>query len=79
MEGSPDPAPHADLLARALRANPENLNANRLMSRVLLRQGRFSEALPFLEKAAAIEPGDSTLQRDMETARARARGPGGGP
>jgi adenylate cyclase len=55
-EGHQDEADrHID---RALKADPESWEVNREAARMLFRQGRISEAIPFFEKAASLMDSD---------------------
>ena len=56
-------ATRQNLVARALRANPENVKANRMMAEWLIKNGKPEESLRHLEKAAAIQPADPRVRR----------------
>ncbi len=43
-------------LRRAIALSPNNFNANNDLGRLLIKQQRFSEALPIFERAAIIDP-----------------------
>jgi len=49
-------------LAAALRANPENAQANRLMGYALVLEGRLEEARPYFVKAVALRPDDAAAE-----------------
>ncbi len=52
---------------RALEHNSEDYFANANLGSILGMQGRHLEALPYLEKALEIRPGDRTALQNLET------------
>jgi len=58
---------------RALELNSEDYFANTNMGTILAMQGRYADALPFLEKALAIRPGNPTVAQNLEVVRKNLR------
>jgi len=47
-----------DLIDEALRGNPESWEVNREAARMLFRQGRIAESIPYFERASALVSSD---------------------
>jgi len=65
---APDSQSAIALLIQAVEANPESIRALNLLAVQLLRVGRDRDALETLERAAAIDPDEPLVQRDLGSA-----------
>ena len=59
-------------LREAVEHDPSSLTANHRLGRVLIEDGKAREAIPYLERAAELKPGDSEIACDLALANARA-------
>lgn len=66
-EGRPTEA--IDFYKRALELNSEDYFANTNMGTILAMQGRYADALPYLEKALEIRPHNPTVLQNLEVVR----------
>jgi tetratricopeptide (TPR) repeat protein len=57
------------LLAQAAGRNPNHAEANFMLGLMLANEGRHSEALPYLERAATILPRQKTFRETLEASR----------
>ena len=58
---------------KAIEVNPYNDVAHNNVAILLLNQGRSDEAIPWLEKAIALNPFDKEIQEDLNLAKAKAK------
>jgi len=63
----------AGFYRRALALNGEDYFANTNLGTILAIQGRYADALPYLEKALAIKPGNPTVAQNLEVVRKNLR------
>lgn len=66
-----DPALEQDLRDNASR-NPSNFDANHRLGQLLLKEGKASEAIPVLDRAAQLKPEDYDNSYDLALANANA-------
>jgi Flp pilus assembly protein TadD len=67
--------PEAEAAYRAaLAAGHDTLEVNNNLGNVLSLQGRPAEAVPFFERAAALDPQNAAVRHNLEQARAKASG-----
>ncbi len=59
-----------DAYASCVALEPDNGEAQNNFGNLLLREGKAAEAIPHLEKAVKLRPGDPLPQRNLEAARA---------
>lgn len=59
-------------LRETVERAPDNVDANRRLAEFLLQNGRGSEALPYLERAAKLKPNDDAIEFDLALANAQA-------
>ena len=59
-------------LREAVEHDPSSFAANHRLGKVLIEDGKAREAIPFLERAAELKPGDSEIAWDLALANARA-------
>lgn len=52
-------------LRKAVSIDPDHFNANRELGQMLVRQAKFSAALPFLQRASTIRPTDPDLHYQL--------------
>jgi tetratricopeptide (TPR) repeat protein len=70
-EAKPTPAQRAAIerrLVEAVRRNPDNFQARHILAVFYLRQGKVTQALPQLERAAAINPSSYEVGYDLARA-----------
>ncbi len=69
-----------EILQGVVEAHPEHARAVTYMGLLLMEDGRYEEAVPWLEKAVALQPGVVPLQQALDAARRGEPLPGaGGP
>jgi len=62
-------------LRDAVARDPENLEANRRLGKLLVDSGKAAEGVPYLERAARLNPGDDDNSYDLALAYADAGNP----
>jgi tetratricopeptide (TPR) repeat protein len=60
-----DEARELETLKKGLQFSPDSGSMNYRMSQIFLNQGRFTETLPFLERAVKLIPGTSQIALDL--------------
>ncbi|HKT89551.1 MAG TPA: tetratricopeptide repeat protein [Candidatus Sulfotelmatobacter sp.] len=68
---SADPALEQQLRAKAIR-DPSSFDANHRLGQLLIQEGKASDAIPFLDRAAQLKPEDYDNSYDLALANANA-------
>lgn len=74
LEGKPEA-----IVARALRANPDQWKANALAGTLAFQRGNYGKAVEHWERVKAAVPADSTVAQSIESSLSEARSLAGAP